>query len=347
MIYHFSLIEKLLLRFNIIPHPVYDGLINPTLGRALQTSIKLGLIDSLLVKEKTAKVVASERQISHRAAQALLECLTSTGYVSQTSNGAFALTKMGRKFLSPESPDNLRYFILFSDLSLTKLQNLERHAKTDGPTGKDAEITSLTEEEWEILTRAMIEMARVNAPAVARLLPIRPGHKILLDIGGSHGLYAIETAKRFPWLRADIMDFTPTKKYAEEMIDQNNITERVAFSSGNFLTEPIAKKYDVVFLFNVVHAYNQAVNLQLLKKIKSVLNNDGLCVILDQIKTPEQQSPLFQSFVAALGLVLFNQAGGQTYKLTQIEQWFIDTGFGQTQFKKLRMPGFGLMIAKN
>jgi hypothetical protein len=80
----------------------------------------------------------------------------------------------------------------------------------------------MTDDEWELFSRAMIDISRTNYKEVAGKIPVSTGALKMLDLGGSHGLYSIELCKRNPKLRATIIDLLPVKKYAEECISNQS-----------------------------------------------------------------------------------------------------------------------------
>ena len=63
------------------------------------------------------------------------------------------------------------------------------------------------EREWRVYVMGMRDLARLLLPhVIGKVLPAADARQ-LLDIGGSHGLYAIECCKRRPGLHATVMDF--------------------------------------------------------------------------------------------------------------------------------------------
>lgn len=344
MIHQYSLLEHFLLYFDVLPHPTFDTLINATAARAIQSSIKLGLIEILDERERSVEDIANICEVDQRAISLILECLESLGYVSSSAKKIYKLTKRGRKFLTKNSRNTNYNFILFSDYCLRRLMELEKNAKRGGPENDDIKI--LTNEEWDFFNKAMIEMAKLNAKEIAGRLPITKQYNKLLDLGGSHGLYAIEICKKHPGISAQIIDYEPTKKHAEELIQQHGLGERIKFKIGDFFKDDLDTEIDVILLFNVIHAYDKKNNILLFKKIHRALNKGGVCVILDQIRGIAGKSQLSRLFASALGLMLLNQAGGQTYYLEEIKMLLQEGGFKEYKFQKTHSPGFGLVIAK-
>ena len=74
--------------------------------------------------------------------------------------------------------------------------------------------------EWEIFSRAMIDLARTNVKGVTSKIKLHKEAHNLMDIGGSHGLYSIALCEKNENLCASIPDLDPVKKYTIECINK-------------------------------------------------------------------------------------------------------------------------------
>ncbi|MEA1866273.1 MAG: methyltransferase [Euryarchaeota archaeon] len=101
----------------------------------------------------------------------------------------------------------------------------------------------------------------------------------LLDLGGTHGLYAIAFADKNPELKATLFDFpgVPGLGNAQEHIEEYGVTGRVTIQEGDFMGGDIGNGYDAVF---ISHVYLQGDVLDLvLRRIHDALNCDGRFVL--------------------------------------------------------------------
>lgn len=341
MIYKFSLIEKILLSMDIIPHPLSDASSSVGLGFALGTAVKLKIVDQLSFDYKDVKQIAKEANISEIGTELILDCLDALGYVKK-NEFQYAFTKQGFKNLSPQSPDNFRYFILFCDNLYKGYLELDETIKLGKrPSGNS--LSKLSDYEWELFSRAMIDISKTNFKEVGKKIPISKSHRKLLDLGGSHGLYSIELCRLHAHLNATIMDLQPVKKYADECISQYNAS-RVSFLSGDFMKDNIPNHVDVILAFNIIHGFNPSENEMLAQKVYASLNPGGIFIILDQIKGIGGDSQLSKATTSYMALNLLHEAGGKTYSQSEINNIAQKVGFGKTELKKLHAPGFGLMI---
>lgn len=340
MIHRFTPVENLLLRFDVIPHPLLDSLTYVILGRALQIATKLEVFGALIDKELTLEGLAKETNSKTESLEPVMDCVVALGYVKQTGN-KYSLTKRGHTFFNKKSLRSMHNTILFSDYVFGALQNLEENVKRGEP--KNVNLDMFTPRQWEIFNKTMIEVGSSNAEEIAKLLPKNKEYKVLLDIGGSHGLHSIAYCKKIPGLKAKILDLAPVKPYAEKVIKDKKMEGKVSFVIGDFLKDGFAGKYDVIFAFNIIHGLKESTNGILTEKIFDALNPDGMYVILDQIKEATGGSDLSKVVAAAQGLMLFNQAGGKTYSFGDVKGWMDKTGFTKINMKKLRAPGNALI----
>lgn len=342
MIYKFSLIEKILLSNDIIPHPLSDASSSVGLGFALGCAVKLKIADQLSMKFKDVKLIAKGADVSELGAELILDCLDALGYVRK-SNNQYAFTKRGYKNLSPQSPDNFRYFILFCDDLYKGYMELGDTIKY-GKRPKPKALEELSEYQWELFSRAMIDISKTNCCEVAKKIPVSASYKKLLDLGGSHGLYSIELCKLHPALHATIVDMPPVKKYADECIAQKNAANQVDFLPADFMKVDLPKNADVILAFNIIHGFDTLGNEKLAEKVYSSLNDGGIFVILDQIKGIGGSSQMSKATTSYMALNLLHEAGGKTYSKTEIDAFTKKAGFKNTELKKLHAPGFGVVI---
>ena len=81
MIHKFTFLENLLLRFNVIPHPVLDALTYVVAGRGLQVSARLGLFEIISQGPIAAGQLAKKINADTEGTNQLIGVLEALGYV--------------------------------------------------------------------------------------------------------------------------------------------------------------------------------------------------------------------------------------------------------------------------
>ena len=257
MIYKFTFLEKILLRFNIIPHPIIDSMTVVVAGRAIQVCSKIGVFDYLGKIPVTIEYLAEKTKTNPEGLLQLISPLEALGYLGINNNNGVTLTNIGEKFFNKESKSSMINTTLFANYIFESLQNLEQNVKQEKP--KAVNLNSFTYVQWEIFNNAMLEIASSNAKEISRLVPLLKGYKKMLDMGGSHGLYAMEISKRLSSLNSEVMDLKPVEQFANTVIKQYKMSDRVKFRVGDFLKDSLGGKYDVVLAFNIIHGLNSKI----------------------------------------------------------------------------------------
>jgi len=341
MIYQFSLIEKILLSNDIIPHPFGDASFSVGLGFALGSAVKLGIADQLAMEERDVAQIAQGAKVSELGAELILDCLEALGYVRKNGRN-YAFNKRGYKNLSAESPNNFRHFILFCNNLYKGYLQLDDTVKA-GKRVHSSMLEEMSEYEWELFSRAMIDISRTNCAEVVKKIKVEMTDRKVLDLGGSHGLYSIELCKRNAGLQATIVDFPPVQKYAEECIQKHQAGDRVSFLAADFMKAELPANNDLILAFNIIHGLNPEDNAALAKKVYQALNKGGRYIILDQIKGIGGSSQMSKATTSYMALNLLHQAGGKTYSKQEVEAFAAKAGFRLVALKKLNAPGFGVL----
>lgn len=340
MIYRFSLLEKILLNLNVIPHPMTDAVMSMGLSSALCVAVKLKITDALSDAPQSASQIAKTLSLETRGVETVLDCLEALGYLN-SSKGGYSFNKRGRKFLSKASPDNFLDFILFGDWLHRTFGSLEDTIRGKGKPAMDLE--TMSEETWKLFSRAMINLAKTNVAEVTAKIKLAPNAARLIDLGGSHGLYSIHLCKKYPGLAATIADFEAVRKYSDETIAGHDMQKRVAFKPVDFLKGDIGAGYDAALAFNIIHGHDDALNESFFKKVHGSLNPEGVFVILDQIKGVGGGSQLSKATTSFMAINLLHQAHGNTYTFDQVQVWGRKAGFKRFELNKLHAPGFALI----
>jgi SAM-dependent methyltransferase len=343
MITKFSFIERLLLRFNIMPHPLFDSLMHVVSGRALQVAVTMGVFEVLHRESNmTLEELARRCHMSERGAEVLLEVLNALGYVRQDRVGRISMTKRGA-FLVKDIPKSMARLVQFdAEFAFPRLCDLERHLQLGWEKSNDPR--GLTDKEWGYLNGAMIDLANGNAREIVERAPLSSSSKRLIDIGGLHGLHAMAYCEQYPALTAEVIDVAPDVQFAHDSVSARGLTDRIRYRQCDMLNEDLGSDFDAALAINVVHTLTKEDNERFIAAAFRALKPGGQLIIIDQIRGLGGSSKLQKLFVASLGMMLFNHAGGQTYAYASIAEWMQTIGFRDIALKKMNTPGFGIII---
>jgi SAM-dependent methyltransferase len=123
-------------------------------------------------------------------------------------------------------------------------------------------------------------------------MPSNPAE--MLDIGGSHGLYCVELCKKYPTLRATILELPQAVEKAQPALEKFNMGDRIKYWTGNALTEDFGEnRYDLILISNLMHHFSAEQNIKVSQKVAKALKPDGYFVIQEYLR-PETSSRMEQ-----------------------------------------------------
>ena len=331
--------ERLLSRLHLLPTPVLDGFASVLFGRVLAVAVRKGFFESLASASLSAEMLAARTGLDAQAARMIAEALVSGQYLRATRKG-YALSAESRKWLLRDSPLFLGNLVAYSETLYARWAHLDyalQHGRPERPY-----YERFSDDDWRLYVMAMRDLARVLMPHVMRRIALPAGSCALLDLGGSHGLYAIGCCRRYPKVRAVVMDFAPALRQADAIVRQEGMMDRVQLVSGDILRDPLPEKQDGILMFNVIHGFGDASNAALVQRAIGALRPEGKLYILDQMTRTRRSRGVAGFLPLMVGLNLLNEIGGRVYTFEQVRSW---CGQAATT-KEFRLPIPGVTLVE-
>ena len=335
-------IEWLLDRLGVLPYPLADTMLAMLLSRTVVTGSGVGVFEALADGPRTPAEVAARCGTDPGATAKLLFALAGARYLRE-QDGRYGLTAMARRWMLPSAPHSLHDAILHRKLDTALMEHAETYLRTGIPTDFH---TKLTPEEWAVYQRGQRAHALWSAAEVARRVPVPRGARTLLDIGGAHGHYAAALCRRHPGLHATILDLPDAVAQSREIAAEEGLADRLAYRSGDALTDDLGEAaWDVVFLGNLVHHFDDAANRALQARIARALAPGGTVAVLEIMRSSSAERA---GQVGALTDFFFavTSAGG-TWSYEEIAAWQEAAGLAPWRPIRLRrVPGYGMQAAR-
>ncbi|HTY58986.1 MAG TPA: methyltransferase [Bacteroidota bacterium] len=335
----YSLVEKLLHRFHLLPSPVLDAFGAVVFARALTVGLRRGLFESLVRRPLSLDELSGETGLTRGGVQLLADACVAGGYL-RCRGGIYSATPETRKWLARSSKTYLGDLICYFDSLNARLGGLEYALEHGKP--REPYYASFTEEDWGTYVRGMANLARLLIPEVIRRIKIPGSGGRILDLGGSHGLYSAECCRRSAGCNALVMDFAPALQWGAAMHEADP-AGRVIFSSGDILTAEFPPGQDAVFMFNILHGFDEETNRSLIARASRALREGGRLYILDQMTGTGRRSPLSQFIPLMVGLNLMNEIGGSAHSVARVRSWCAHAAMFRVM--PLRFPGVTLIEA--
>jgi SAM-dependent methyltransferase len=334
MIPPITLFEHLLHRLHLLPTPVVDSFSSVLFGRALAIAVRRGVFEALAAGASSPREIALATRMNTEGVELLLEAFTVTGYVSSRS-GRYTLTQEARTWLVKASPWYIGNLVQYFETLYDRWEYLEHSLEHGTPPRRYYD--TFTRDDWRTYVHGMSDLARLMMKEVMRTVAFPPSSGSLLDLGGSHGLYAIECCRRNPSLKATVVDFAGALQYTAGIVGEAGLSDRIRLLEADILQAELPPNQDCVLMFNIIHGFREGENKDLARRALSVLKPGGRIYILDQFRETDRRSALARFIPLMVGLNLLNEVGGRTYSLSDMQRWYI--GAARIKRFRLRLPG--------
>lgn len=336
-----SLLERAALRLNMVPVPIAHTHLLLILARTIVEAARAGVFAALADGPLHPADVAARCQLDGAATGKLLGALAASGYLTHAGHGVearFALNALSRKWMLPGSASSVHDQILFTVYEDEWIARMGTYLRTGrevsdgGHANRDAEF-------WRLYQRAMRAIAQGAAPEVGRRTFVPRGARQMLDIGGSHGLYSVAICRRHKHLSSTILDLPEAVAQAAPLLAAEQMGDRVVHRAGNVLETDLGDGvYDLVYLSNLVHHFDEATNRALFVRIARALKPGGAVVVQELIRRETFEQAGQMGALLDLFFALTSDAG--TWSVGDIASWGVAAGLTPRAPLYLRMiPG--------
>lgn len=254
------------------------------ISEVLFTAVEERLFTLLEPAGKTLEEIAEELQWEAKALKRYLDTLCVLGLLN-CYEGLYSNSGLSAQYLVEGKPHYLGDMILWRKYLASYWQELKACLQAGrrvnfAPQGEEREKQAARIRKY---INAMDNVARAK---VQELLPIFTGMSFqghILDVGTGSGALAAGFLEKFPETQATLMDLAPVLEYTQELMEKRGLKERVTYCAANILEPwPVEeRKYDLVILSNIIHAYSQEEAPFILENALKSLKPGGYILIHD------------------------------------------------------------------
>jgi SAM-dependent methyltransferase len=335
-------LERLyLLRLNRGPAPILD-LFGAGALQAVTLALDLGVFEALDEGALPTGELAARVDADPDGLHALLRFLEAEGYVAE-DGGAYRTTAMTRTWLTERSSTNMGPWLTFWRDQVLPFwgEHLESAVREGEPPETLYEWLGDDAERWATAQRGFRAAASVLADEVAANVDVPDRPARLLDVGGGHGLYAVELCRLHPNLRATVFDHPAALDVARETITNAGVGDRVSVEGGDYWSDDLGDGYDLALAFNVIHAHDGPENARLFERIADALAPGGRIAVLDQLSGSTRFSAVGRAGLGFVGLTYLTTLGAQIHDAEDVAGWLREAGFRNVDRTPIRRAGPG------
>lgn len=339
-------LERLVLfRLNWGPAPVLD-LFGAASFEAVALAFDLGLFEALETGSTTTADLAADLEVDADGLAPLLGYLEAQGYVVRDGD-VVRNTAMASRWLTDAHGTNVGpWFTFWRELAFPFWEaSLEQTVRRGAPDRTIYEWLDEQPGRWETAQRGFRAVATVALDEVVSKLDWPDGADSLLDLGGGHGLFAVECCRRRPGLSATVFDVPDALDVAAETVGRAGLEGRVTLAGGDYLEDDLDGGYDVGLLFNVIHAHDATVNRKLFGRAFDALVPGGRIAVLDQFEE-STRLPVGRAGLAFVSLTYAATLGATIHPYDAVADWLREAGFADVGRRPIRRAGVGTALVQ-
>lgn len=318
------------------PAPMLD-LLGAAALRMAAVAARLGVFDALAGGPLSADDVAARAGTDPRGTGVLLDALHAHGYLDRDEDGGgpvrYANGGVAAKWMVRAGGPSFADTIEFWDaLLFTLWPSLERSLVEGKPPVDWYAWLEQNPRTLRTFQSMLGGMARARAPGIAQAAALPDGARRLLDVGGSHALYAVGFCQALPELRATVLDFPGAVSIGRENVRAEGMEDRIRFREADFIREPLVADgegaYDAVLLCRVVHGLDAEGNTALLRKAHDALAPGGRVIVVEEYDPGQHTAgSVNDAFMRMFSLNMYHLLGARMHTTDEISGWLADAGF--------------------
>lgn len=334
-------LEWIALKTNQVPIPLLHVQMYFIMAKAVMEAAEAGVFEAISKGKKIPETIAEICGLHPRPLAQLLTLLVSMEYL-RFENEEFSLTPMAQKWIAPDSPHSVHAIAVYNNqVAWDWVTHLGEYLRT----GKGMESHDVFgETQWKLYQDAMFAVARSEVREFEKRVPIPRNATAMLDIGGANGQYATALCRKYPQLKATILDLAGAIEKAAPVAD--DVQNQIDFEVGNALTDDLGEnRYDVVLLSNVAHHFTEEQNQELTKRVMRSLCKGGIFIVNEFIRPAFDSKPELVGSSSSLFFGLTSTSGNWT--VAEIQSW--QRAAGLKIYKTVHyftIPGMAMVIAK-
>lgn len=262
-------------------------------ARAIHVAVKLGIADALASGPLSPEEVAESTGTHPPSVQRLLRALAGVGLFFETEQGAFGLTSLGIH-LRADVPGSVRQRVLFAHERF----HWQAWAYLDEcvTTGRSAMSLAHDQDLWSYLAAhpqeeatfqaAMTQSSDRHVAPIVEAFDFSTARRIV-DVGGGEGKLLLEILKEHPGAEGVLHDLPRVieRPAARQSFEAAGVARRCSWVAGDFKSG-VPEGGDLYILKNIVHDWDDASTIQILKNCRRAMAVDGRVLIVQSVVPP-------------------------------------------------------------
>lgn len=260
---------------------------------ALGAAIETGLLDLLAKRPLDGDGVAQAMNIPGKRAHYWLQLLSELGILESRSNG-FAPTPLTFSvLLDPRRRERWNHVVIDEREHLTGLCNMATNIseasiwKAQGMAEPKGYVEKMSDEpdRARVFTRLLYDFYQDSRSSFAEFLDMK-GVERMIDVGGGPGGVSMALVRKYPKLKSVVVDVENVCLTGREIVEENQLSDRITFHAANFLTDDLPQGFDLV-----LHCDIGVFGENLFRKLRKSLKPEGRIIVIFHFPAAENTAP--------------------------------------------------------
>jgi 3-hydroxy-5-methyl-1-naphthoate 3-O-methyltransferase len=303
-------------------------------SQTLLTANRMGVFERLAKGAQSSAQLAQALGTQERATTLFLNACVALGLL-EAGPGGYANSALAAAFLVPGRPGYLGNAMRYSDNLYTTWGALESSLRNGAPALAPESYLGQDPRRTRDFVYGMHDRALGIGQALVALVDLGERRR-LLDIGGGPGTYAALFARRYPQLRAIVIDLPEVVALAGEIIADMGATGAVSTRAGSYLDCELPPGQDVVLISGVFHRESATTCRDLIARALAALEPGGLLLVSDVFADAGGTSPPFATLFG-LNMLLTARDGG-VHSDADVAAWMEQAGCARTERRAFPPP---------
>jgi SAM-dependent methyltransferase len=295
--------------------------------RVIAVACELGLFTHIAKEPLTAAELAERSSVKMEPLKVLLEVCVSSNLLT-LEQGRYANEPVADTYLVDGQPLYLGHAIHLFDSEATEWQGLTGLLRT-GVLPADMLVVEV---EARRFTLAMHGLgASGEAEALAEVAPL-DNCRDLVDVGCGSGIYSIALCRRFPELRATLIDRDEVIATTQEIVTASGCDNRISLTVADITRSEYGRDRDAILLSDVLYL-TEEICLTLLRSAFRSLAPGGRLIVRGYYSDPDHSHPLWGALFDLARLLCQDERVPITH--TRLRGWLTQVGFTEIEIAPL------------
>ncbi|MBV9622955.1 MAG: methyltransferase [Acidobacteria bacterium] len=325
--------------------PQPDQILQVGLGfwaaKTVLSAVEMELFTELAKHPEDLESLRGRMGLHPRSARDFLDALVALKFLERR-DGRYYNTPSTDFFLDKRKPSyiggllemaNHRLYPFWGQLTTALRTGLPQNETRDGSPNPFAALYAEPARLKQFL-KAMTGVSRAANLTIARKFSWSK-YRTAVDIGTAQGDLIVQVAVANPHIQGTGFDLAEVGPIFEEYVEANGLSDRVKFSPGNFMDQPLPKA-DVVMMGHILHDWGLDTKRMLVRKAYEALPEGGAYIVYESIIDDDRSVNVF-GLLMSLNM-LIETTEGFDYTGADCSAWMKEAGFKTTRVEHLVGP---------